>query len=167
MTDANSKKPKGKAAKPKKIAYAGKEPTGDFHYETMNITLPNDDEIKAFKYEQNFSDEQMNDLLILLNHIYLDLDIFNKNQITENDRQAAVKAIFEIAQQVHKLKSTIDKHINILGQILPMNVMECIGESLDLSFSNAVLVDNNAYIRLNRDLNHIKQETVKIGRAHV
>ncbi len=159
MADTIIKRPKAKTTKPKKISYAGKEPTGDFHHEILNITLPNAEQINDFQYLQNISDEQMKEFLFLLKHMYMDLEAFNSLHLEENERKAWIKAILDIAQQVNKLKTTIDKHIDILGFVLPMNVMETIGEAFDLSYSNSILTDKNAYLRLNRDLEAHQQKT--------
>jgi hypothetical protein len=162
MTDANLKKPKGKAATPKKMAYAGKKPTGDFHYEITNITLPDLGQIHEFQSAHNMSEDQISALIILLEHIHLDLEGFNIGQIDGDEREAMIGAIYDFAQQIHKLKSSIDKNINLLGAVLPLNVMQNIGEALDLSFSYEILNNKNSYLRLNQDLERHQSEMDKI-----
>jgi hypothetical protein len=76
-----------------------------------------------------------------------------------------IRTIYDFAQQIQKLKSSIDENINLLGAVLPLNVLQNIGEALDLSFSYEILKNKNSYLRLNQDLARHQSQSDKIDAA--
>ena len=153
MTDTKAQPPNGKPARVKKVAYAGKEPDSDFHLEVLNITLPSPQQLKDLQIARHLSDEQIYELRNLLQHVHEDLERFNAHYSNVEERKDHIKALIEIEGQFLKLKNTIDKHLGILDEVLPLDMMEGIGEALDLSFAREALDDKTSYRRLNADIN--------------
>mgnify|MGYP006273640755 CR=1 FL=1 len=153
MTDDSAKKSTGKTARVKKVAYAGKEPDSDFHLEILNITLPSPQQLKDLQIARHLSDEQIHELSNLLQHVHEDLERFNAHYSKVEERKDHIKALIEVEGQFLKLKNTLDKHLDILDKILPLDMMEDIGEGLDLSFAREALDDKTSYHRLNADIN--------------
>lgn len=153
MTDTKAQPPNGKPARGKKVAYAGKEPDSDFHLEILNITLPSPQQLKGLQIERGLSDEQIHELRTLLQHVHQDLERFNAHYSKIEERKDHIKALIEVEAQFLKLKNTIDKYLGILDKVLPLDVMEGIGESFDLSLAREVLDDRTSYGRLNVEIN--------------
>ena len=153
MTDTKAQPPNGKPARVKKVAYAGKEPDSDFHLEILNITLPSPQQLKDLQIARHLSDEQIHELRNLLQHVHEDLERFNAHYSKVEERKDHIKALIEVEAQFLKLKNTLDRHLGILDKVLPLDVMEGIGESFDLSLAREVLDDRTSYGRLNVEIN--------------
>ena len=153
MTDTKAQPPNGKPARVKKVAYAGKEPDSDYHLEVLNITLPSDQKIKEFQVARNLSDEQTKVLCLVLHHVYEDIKLFNADYSEVEGRKSQIKALVEVEEKIFQLKEALSKHIDLLGQALPIDVMQRIGEGFDLSLAHKALDDRTSYCRLNADLN--------------
>jgi len=153
MTDTKAQPLNSKPARVKKVAYAGKEPDSDYHLEILNITLPSDQEIKEFQVARNLSDEQINVLCLVLHHVYQDIEQFNRHYSKIDERKSQIKALVEVEERVFQLKEALSKHIDLLGQALPLDVMQRIGEGFDLSLARQAINERTSYRRLNADLN--------------
>lgn len=162
MTDIKTKPSSGKPARAKKVAYAGKEPDSDFHLEILNITLPNEEKMKQFQVERNLTEEQTKTLCRLLHHVHQDLEIFNAHYSKIESRKEQIKAFIEVEDKVFQLKEVLAKHLGILDQVLPLDVMERIGEAFDLSLARQAIDDSTSYRRLNADIDRRMRASSKI-----